>query len=457
MATGVNGSLDKHENDVQRFYDEALQPLAEKLTFQLSRQPKSVPGDPMVLFLGNHSSGKSSFINYLIGAERQKTGLAPTDDGFTIISYGKQQDEMDGHAVVHHPELPFGRLEKLGPTFLAKLKLKTHPGQLLRSMSLIDSPGMIDDASPSGKGRGYDFSEAVREMAEMADLILFFFDPHKPGTTGETVEIFNSQLSGLEHKLLIIVNKVDLFCTIRDFARTYGALCWNLSKTMNTKDIPHIYNTYIPAFADARQSIPLADFDQSREEVIAEIRRTPVRRVDNLVNDLINEASQLSMMGRVVEGIGSYFRVLKLKQWGCTALFAACIIGSGILYWEKPEMGLFITGLLVGAALSGCMALLFYVISRMKEKDLTANSTHLNRFFESAYRSELMLKNRADLRARWHLLRPQIASTITVKSVRHLPCGPLQRRRIKTLDKQIETDFIKLRRKLDSATPSEQE
>ena len=66
-------------------YDQALRPIAEKLSFELPVQAREPAGFPSVLCLGNHSSGKSSFINHLLGEDIQKTGLAPTDDGFTII------------------------------------------------------------------------------------------------------------------------------------------------------------------------------------------------------------------------------------------------------------------------------------------------------------------------------------------------------------------------------------
>ncbi len=42
---------------------------------------------PLVVFLGNHSSGKSTFINYVLKRANpdfkdiQKTGVAPLDDG----------------------------------------------------------------------------------------------------------------------------------------------------------------------------------------------------------------------------------------------------------------------------------------------------------------------------------------------------------------------------------------
>lgn len=38
---------------------------------------------PMVLVLGNHSSGKSTFINYMLGQEVQKTGNIAIHDQLT--------------------------------------------------------------------------------------------------------------------------------------------------------------------------------------------------------------------------------------------------------------------------------------------------------------------------------------------------------------------------------------
>jgi Dynamin family len=62
---------------------------ASLLTFACEKQirgplaPQSDRGTalPFVLLVGNHSSGKSSFINYLLGRKIQTTGVAPTDDG----------------------------------------------------------------------------------------------------------------------------------------------------------------------------------------------------------------------------------------------------------------------------------------------------------------------------------------------------------------------------------------
>ena len=148
-------NLFKLERNVRSIYAKTLSLLASRYRFNLPISDKDVPGSPRVLFLGNHSSGKSSFINYIAGADIQESGMAPTDDGFTLITYGEEEETLDGQTLVSHPELDYQDLANLGPEFLAKLQFKTYPSENLRQLTLIDSPGMIDSAS-SNQLRSYD-------------------------------------------------------------------------------------------------------------------------------------------------------------------------------------------------------------------------------------------------------------------------------------------------------------
>lgn len=68
-----------------------------------------------------------------------------------------------------------------------------------------------------------------------ADVIILMFDPDKPGTTFETLDVLTSSLSHVSNKVHIVLNKVDDFGSVHDFARAYGALCWNLSKVTPRK------------------------------------------------------------------------------------------------------------------------------------------------------------------------------------------------------------------------------
>lgn len=55
---------------------------------------------PMVFLLGNHSSGKSSFINYVLKSKIQECGVAPTDDKFTVIAGGDEDVDKDGNSLI---------------------------------------------------------------------------------------------------------------------------------------------------------------------------------------------------------------------------------------------------------------------------------------------------------------------------------------------------------------------
>ena len=211
---------------------------------------------PFVLLLGNHSSGKSSFVNYLMNRKIQQMGVAPTDDCFTLIAPSDCQEiDRDGNSLIGDPDLGFSDLKSFGPVLVHKTQLKIRVNTAVKNFMIVDSPGMIDsplvpDHFGSGRhsvmDRGYDFEAVCKWYADRADVILLFFDPDKPGTTGETLSILTNSLSGMDHKLHIILNKADQFRKIHDFARAYGSLCWNLSKVIQRKDMPQIHTMCLP-------------------------------------------------------------------------------------------------------------------------------------------------------------------------------------------------------------------
>ncbi len=95
-----------------------IQPIADRTYFQHNYDhnhtflpnPNSVHTNtllPFCLVLGNHSSGKSSFINYVLGRKVQTAGVAPTDDSFTIIIPGNEDMDKNGPALVGDPDLGF--------------------------------------------------------------------------------------------------------------------------------------------------------------------------------------------------------------------------------------------------------------------------------------------------------------------------------------------------------------
>ncbi len=127
--------------------------------------------------------------------------------------------DQDGPALIGDPDMGFSQLRQFGPTLIHHTQLKVRSQTNTSSFMMIDSPGMIDSPmNQSGMGgsssmmdRGYDFQGVVRWYAERADVVMLFFDPDKPGTTGETLSVLLHSLGGMDHKLLIVLNKADQF------------------------------------------------------------------------------------------------------------------------------------------------------------------------------------------------------------------------------------------------------
>jgi hypothetical protein len=92
----------------------------------------------------------------------------------------------------------YSSLKTFGPQLIHHTQLKIRANLAIRNFMLVDSPGMIDSpaalqnrnsnstsiSSNAYSERGYDFEGVCRWYAERADVILLFFDPDKPGTTG---------------------------------------------------------------------------------------------------------------------------------------------------------------------------------------------------------------------------------------------------------------------------------
>lgn len=322
-----------------------------------------------VLLVGNHSSGKSSFINYVLKRNIQTAGVAPTDDTFTVIAPGAEDKDSDGPTLVGDPDMGFASLRRFGPTLIHHTQLKQRDTQL--DFMLVDSPGMIDaPVNLNQKGnhvmdRGYDFPGVVRWLAQRADIVMLFFDPDKPGTTGETMDVLLRCLSGMDHKLIIILNKADQFYKIHDFARAYGSLCWNLSKVIPRKDLPWVlscptlscfasrylhfpfYNSPIYTMSlpnDQNQTSTLAeslrDLEHTRDEVVKQVMQAPKRRIDNVITNLFDSTSMLVLYSKIWNDVISQF----LKKWRTCRLQEAgwSLVGGagfgGLHYFSMDPM-----------------------------------------------------------------------------------------------------------------------
>ena len=418
--------------------------MAKAYYYSFSRTTVTKDGVPCMLFLGNHSSGKSSIVNWLVGGKAvQDIGLAPTDDGFTMLVYGETEEDICGPAAVARLPAEFADLGLFGGNLLQHLRIKVRNRPLLKSVMLIDSPGMIDSAEHT-VNRSYDFEGVVNFLAKLCDMVFFLFDPDKPGTTGETVNVFSKCLGGMEAKLHVLLNKCDAFTSPYDFARTYGNVCWNLARVLQTKDLPKIWTIYSgEARKPSGSELPLTDFNAHRAEFMSIVNDAVARRRDNVFAQAQHDFLGLSIRMRIVN---SFARALALYKtfvfFGGVLLVPICFVGVSLLLPKIVGIGPTL------AQIFGCVAALFVLVAAYAfvkfgvQPVRNAFAQKVDDTFESKYKADLIVGQHDDLRQIWAGIRDETAKVIREAPLGKLPFfGEFHRRRLDAAAKKIFAAF----------------
>lgn len=431
--------MDKIEN-LEKFAENAyrrFQPLAKSYYYTFTRPSLTAGAVPCMLFLGNHSAGKSSLINWVLGEPAvQDTGVAPTDDGFTVIVYGEKEEDVVGPAAFTRLPAEFKSLEKFGQAFMQRMKVKVRARELLKKVSLVDSPGMIDSAEGTVT-RDYDFPGAVRRFAELSDTVFFLFDPDKPGTTGETVDVLSKSLRGVEFKLRVLLNKCDMFESVYDFARTYGATCWNLGRVLRTKDLPKIYTTY--SGEERPGALDQADFNRHRDEFRSILENAASRRSDNVFSSVYSDLKGLSIRMAVVNVAVRRIFALKMRNFWIAAVLApllglcvflaiANLMGRPVFGADKSILAIVVSSVVAApvAFAVGWLAYWWTGISTSQLRRKLAKS--LDSVFEEEYRAELAVGGGDGLRQAWSAIRDETAEVVETAPL-SLPHFAASRRR----------------------------
>ncbi|XP_069840227.1 sarcalumenin isoform X2 [Dendropsophus ebraccatus] len=230
---------------LRKIYHSSIKPLELSYKYNELRQYEITDGEitskPMVLFLGPWSVGKSTMINYLLGLDEAPhqlyTGAEPTTSEFTVLMHGPKLKTIEGIVMAADSSRSFSPLEKFGQNFLEKLIGIEIPHKLLERVTLVDTPGIIENRKQ--QERGYPFNDVCQWFIDRADLIFVVFDPTKLDV-GLELEMLFRQLKGRESQIRIILNKADSLAT-QELMRVYGALFWSLAPLINVTEPPRVY------------------------------------------------------------------------------------------------------------------------------------------------------------------------------------------------------------------------
>jgi small GTP-binding protein len=184
------GVLSKREQELRIREQELLQRLATALErfgsdvgaddlrrFEEAREQLS--GLFLLVVAGEFNSGKSSFINALLGERVLPEGVTPTTDRINVLRHAADITEQ------------------LREAYLLE---RTHPAEVLREINIVDTPGT------NAIIRRHE--ELTRNFVPRSDLVLFVTSADRPFTESERG--FLQQIREWGKKIVFIVNKIDI-------------------------------------------------------------------------------------------------------------------------------------------------------------------------------------------------------------------------------------------------------
>jgi small GTP-binding protein len=162
----------------------------------------------LLVIAGEFNSGKSSFINALLGERVLPEGVTPTTDRINLLRHGSGVSERP--------------LE-------AYLLERTHPAELLRELNVVDTPGT------NAVIRRHE--ELTRDFVPRADLVLFVTSAERPFSESERE--FLERIRQWGKKIVFIVNKIDILGASTERDEVVGYVRENAAALLG--DAPQVF------------------------------------------------------------------------------------------------------------------------------------------------------------------------------------------------------------------------
>lgn len=290
---------------LKNLYNSKLLPLEKTYRFHEFHSPQLEDGDfdakPMVMLLGQYSTGKTTFIRYILEEDfpGMRIGPEPTTDSFVALMEGDKSGMIPGNALVVDTKRQFRPLSKFGNNFLNRFQCATLNNPVLKTISFIDTPGILS-GEKQRLDRGYNFGQVIEWFAERVDRIILLFDAHKLDISDEFKRVIEL-LKGYEDKIRIVLNKADRIDS-QQLMRVYGALMWSLGKVLYT---PEVTRVYIGSFWDQTLHYDTNRklFELEEHDLMSDLQSLPCNAALRKLNDLIRRARLAKVHAYIISSL----------------------------------------------------------------------------------------------------------------------------------------------------------
>jgi len=198
---------EKIEHLLLNFLDFLKDQQAEKKDLDLIKDLILQIDDLFLLVVaGEYNSGKSAFINALLGDDYLETGITPTTSSITIVKYGQDISKVKED---HNQEIYY------------------FPINLLKDISIVDTPGTNAILR--------DHEEITSDFIPRSDLVLFITSVDRPFTESE--KMFLEKIRSWGKKIIFIINKIDILDSEKNLEEVKRYITENATKVLNSEPL----------------------------------------------------------------------------------------------------------------------------------------------------------------------------------------------------------------------------
>ncbi len=232
----------------------------------------------LLVVVGEFNSGKSAFLNALVGERVMPEGVTPTTAVINLLQYGETQTEQ---------MLQDGVISR------------TYPADFLDEITLVDTPGTNAIVR--------EHEALTQRFVPRADLVLFITSADRPFTESERQ--FMADIREWGKKITVIINKIDLIRTPEDRVKVVEFVTENIERLLGFR--PDVFP--VSALV-AQQAKDLADTNPAERDRLWTLSQFGA--LEQYIVESLDEESRIRLKLLSPLGIAEHLTVRYLKATG---------------------------------------------------------------------------------------------------------------------------------------------